>query len=285
MRVLHFGHTARSQPASQRWRTLRTIAIATSVLGMVLGAAGVAGLVFIRSRDSTTPIALSDAIARFDASERRHGGATPAHVPAPGVYVYETSGSERIDALGGTAHTYPAQTTITVTHSECGFNARWDALEERWDEQRVCAGAEGWTMATTASYHEFYGNGQRNDFTCSPDSAFLPAAAGRGATWSASCTADGQAFVSTAHAMQRERMEIAGRVVETLHFRTEVRNSGSTRGGATYDVWIMPETGLIARREVRLKVDTDSIVGDVAYEEAYTIQLTSLTPVTPDDSR
>ena len=43
-----------------------------------------------------------------------------AELPEPGVYVYATTGSAKVDALNGAAHTYPAETTITVTLEGCG---------------------------------------------------------------------------------------------------------------------------------------------------------------------
>lgn len=47
----------------------------------------------------------------------------------PGVYTYDTTGGEQIDALGGAKHSYPASTTITIWDDGCGQRMRWAPLE------------------------------------------------------------------------------------------------------------------------------------------------------------
>ena len=65
--------------------------------------------------------------------------------PAPGVYVYDTTGFERVSALGGAQHDYPTQTTMTVTENDCGVTVRWAPLEQRF---------ENWTMCLTGTANE-----------------------------------------------------------------------------------------------------------------------------------
>lgn len=51
---------------------------------------------------------------------------SPLILPEPGVYLYESSGFDSVDALTGARHDYPAQTTVTITTEGCGVRVRWE---------------------------------------------------------------------------------------------------------------------------------------------------------------
>ena len=113
---------------------------------------------------STTAITVEDAVASF--GDNQVGGPSVSHRPMPGVYVYDTVGDERIDALGGTTHTYPAQTTMTVTNTDCGYRVRWDVFQERFDELDLCITPEGESVDTTRQYREFFGIANDRTYQC-----------------------------------------------------------------------------------------------------------------------
>ncbi|HEX7096593.1 MAG TPA: hypothetical protein VF183_11965, partial [Acidimicrobiales bacterium] len=81
--------------------------------------------------DSADPVDVADVVERYRASTTNAPTPIVDASVTPGVYVYRTSGSERVDALGGSTHDYPEQTTITVTHDEPCARLRWDALSQR----------------------------------------------------------------------------------------------------------------------------------------------------------
>ena len=86
-------------------RRLRLLLTAAAGIAVVVAALATWQLAF---RDTTKPASLDDALARFRAQ------AATANIPIPpGVYVYATTGSEFVSALGGLRHRYPARSTIT----------------------------------------------------------------------------------------------------------------------------------------------------------------------------
>ena len=87
-------------------------------------------------RDSTTVVSVDEAVGSF--RDVADADALESHCPEPSVYLYETVGDEHIDALGGATHTYPAQTTMSVTLTDCGYRVRWDVFKERFDELDLC---------------------------------------------------------------------------------------------------------------------------------------------------
>ena len=87
-----------------------------------LTAAGVGVAVWqLLPRDATTP--------------------APAAAGRPGVFVYDTTGFESVDAFGGARHEYPARTTISMRTTEDGCTAfRWRPFRDRFWEWVTCGG-------------------------------------------------------------------------------------------------------------------------------------------------
>ena len=111
-------------------------------------------------------------------------------LPAPGVYVYTTTGGDSVDALGGVSHDYPASTTITVTLADCGVLQRWDVAAERWEAWQRCLtdGEVAETRRTT--YDEFFGIGQTDTYECVGEAR--PVDASSAMSWSRTCRQGGQ---------------------------------------------------------------------------------------------
>ena len=99
-----------NDPRPRRLRRALLI-VAGVALALVVLLVGV--VVFLRARDSTTVVSVDEAVGSF--RDVADADASESHRPEPGVYLYETVGDEHIDALGGATHTYPAQTTMSVT--------------------------------------------------------------------------------------------------------------------------------------------------------------------------
>ena len=295
---------------SRRWIAV----LAASVLIEALGGASV---LYLRSRDGATPLTVGVAVSRFRGSAgatvttvtaatmaplgrgTRSGpapsagspteaatttptsGPNPAPVqrfPAPGVYVYDTAGGERLESFGGASHDYPDQTTITVSADGCGHRMRWDALEERWDETTLCPTESGDEVRTQTFSHEFFGRSERRDYQCEPGSLNRPASDVPGTTWSIRCAAEGTTSVGTTTLVELTPLEVAGTAVDTVHLRTVTTESGSTRGGTSWDYWLRTTDGLLVRRVASVEADSDMAVGTVHYVEDYELRLASLTP-------
>lgn len=236
----------------------------------------VTGFFYLRSRDSTTVVSVDDALGSFRDSD------AAAHVverrPTPGVYEYETEGEERIDALGGATHTYPALTTMTYTSTDCGYRTRWDVFEERFDELDLCIPPEGETVDTSRQYREFFGFAQDQTLRCDRDVLVRTEPPILGETRTTPCTSDGTKAEMNVTVVGVEPVEVGGEPIDALHIRLETVLTGSVRGTSELDYWADPVTGLVFRQETTVKSEADSPLGPTHYDEHYTVHLVSRTP-------
>ncbi len=253
---------------------------------VVVVAVGVFVLVrFVFLHDTTTALSSDDVLARYRASSTVATAATTApaatlSLPAPGVYRYATTGSERVDALGGTTHAYPATTTITITPSTCGVQTRWDALKERWSSRQLCLGEGGIVSGAYTDFHRFYGQDDRSDWNCAPPYVVVPAAPGAGARWTGTCT-DGQGTTesTTVSVVALEDVTVAGQHVAAVHTQRvedDVAKDGTAH--TTTDQWFDMRTGLVLRETATSSSTTSTFVGDVHYQEQYELKIASLDP-------
>lgn len=296
-------------------RSRISVASASALLILVAG-----GFVYLRG--TSTPVAVDDAVERFrastpaptaasnageqdepggpDAAERPagtplapiSGAAAPPFpeagirpLPAEGVYVYATTGYDHVDALGGSRHDYPDETTITVRHGGCAFTERWDVLAERWDERESCRTPGGDRLHRVTSYHSFFRQGDTRTLDC--QGFTYPASAEPGDTWTTSCTGAGDEedeatfVVTTLRAVGWETVEVAGRQLETLHVRADSEITGEQQGESHRDVWGSRELGIVLRERASVRSEsTQPAIGKVTYTEEYEIRLTSLEPRT-----
>ena len=257
-------------------RRLRIILV--SVIAAVLVAGSVLAAVrWIVLRDDATPASLGDALARYRTAAAV--GATP--VPA-GVYLYATSGSESVSALGGATHRYPERSTITVTEAPCGMALRWDVLETRSVTWRVCAGdaagrtqrLEGWSER-----HQFFGQDDATDWTC-PDAAWLVGGAEPGTTLPYRCDGGDTVQRGTLTVVGTEPVDVGGARIRAVHLRIVQDDAGGARGRIEDERWLERETGLPVRLRYRVRSANDSPIGDVTFTEAYDLRLLSLDPRT-----
>lgn len=250
---------------SPRPRTLALLAVAA-----VFAAAAAAW--HFALRDSAEPASLDDAIEAFRARAEREGSIVPA-----GVYVYETRGSERVDALGGTRHPYPARSSITAAPADCGTLLRWDVLVGRSTEWVYCDDGDQVLLASIDERHRFFGNTETTTYACTDTVAF-PRRGEPGDTWPVRCDAGDVAERGTGEVVARDVVVVGTIPVSVLHVRVRTQFSGPTRGTAERESWIEPETGLPVRLRMVSETTNSSLIGDVHYEEDVTLELTSLEP-------
>jgi hypothetical protein len=244
-------------------------------LGVAVLALG--GYVAYRSltRESSAPASVAAAITRFRAlpsSARQLPPVLHGHAPEPGVYVYDTRGSEVSHVLGTRRHPYPADTTITVSATPNGcLRTRWDVLATRYDATLACPRrGGGWRLMTQSEEHDFAGHLDRRAYACTPSSTYRPARLRIGARWTSRCAIDG---TTTADAST-----VIGRRARTLLIRTTTRVTGETTGAGTTFTWVLPGTGLTVRRTIANASTTSTIVGGVHYEERATLTLNQPRP-------
>jgi hypothetical protein len=193
-----------------------------------------------------------------------------------GVYVYETTGYETAD-LGPThsRHDYPKETTLTVRHDACGQRARWDATKERWDDIAQCLDPDATRVTAYTSYHSFYGNADRHDYTCSGTSYLRPPSTRAGYRWSFDCTT-GQADAHTdARVVGTET--VRGARALRVHYDTTL--TGGSRGTNPQDIWLALDGPYVLRETWLVDAAVDTAFGTVRYHEQYELLLHSRSPL------
>jgi len=251
---------------------------------VVVGAGTFVLLRLVLYRDTTTTVAPDDVLARYRATSTvavaSNAAASPLTLPEPGIYRYATTGSEHVDALGGTTHTYPAGTTITVTPSGCGVEIRWDVLQERWSSRQLCLGDGGMVSGAYTDFHRFYGQDDRSDWTCAPPYVLLPASPTAGQSWSGACIgADHTQETIRMSVVGLEDVAVAGRTVPAVHVQ-RVEDDTAEDGAAhtTTDQWLDRRSGLLLREVATSTSTTSTFLGDVHHREQYELTITSLDP-------
>lgn len=211
------------------------------------------------------------------APARRPSAAPSAQELEPGVYTYATSGHEEVDALGGSRHDYPAQTTVTYLRTACGRTDRWQPLQERVSTDDVCRTAAGAELRRSVQRRSFFGQTEEQVLICQPGLVLVPTGARPGSTTRGECRSDDTVAALTFRFVGFERALVGGRSIEVLHLSTAGRLTGSTRGSTSREGWFT-RSGLL----VRVRATTDSVrdtsAGTVRYTETYELRLQSLDP-------
>ena len=239
--------------------------------GIAVVVAAVATAVWeLALRDTATPVSVDQALARFRADVRL------GHTPIPaGVYVYATSGSEAISALGGRRHRYPARSTVTVAPGGCGMTLRWDVLTSRSNRYEICG--RGKVLAVWTETHRFVGQGDRTTWVCRATS-WLPADDTPGATSRYRCRGGDTVQRGTSTVVGEEPVSVGGAEVAAVHVRLAVVESGGARGPIAEERWLEPGSGLPLRITYAVTTKNASPIGDVTFSERYNLRLTSLEP-------
>jgi hypothetical protein len=263
--------------ARRRHRRTRLIRRSLLITALVIGLGG--GALFVQLRSKTTVITVDESLARF----REGVGASPAAVaglPAPGVYVYATEGGDEITVLGGSHHTYPAETTVTVTPEGCGVRMRWSALGERWEEWLLCLDGPRLEIRSITTYHQFFGKSDHREYFCGDDSLYRPVTDAAGTAWTSRCAAADATGTGSGTVVGVEFLSVGGRRTRALHVEIRTSFEGSTLGTREQDLWMVADTGLPIILISRDDLETDSALGRTDYGEAYRMELRSLDPRT-----
>jgi len=247
-----------------------------------------------RTDSKTTALSVDDAVGRYRESTTTATGApgstvaplttgslapamitAEARLPEPGVYLYNTTGSDGVDALGGAEHAYPAATTMTVTPTQCGVTTRWDVAVERWEERTSCLVDGGVQQTAFVAYHQFFGTGDTDNERCTGDPR--PVDADTGMVWAYTCTEDSDVSTWEGRVMGREELDVAGTTVDALHV-VAVFDNPASGDDQRIETWYLDGSDLVLRQIGRRDTTDPSPIGDVHYHERYEITLMSLAP-------
>lgn len=248
--------------------------IAASALGVVVAAGVLTWLVAFR--DSAQPVTVDDAVTSFR-EDTEPAPVGPSPIPE-GVYVYETNGFERTDALTGVTHRYPRRSTITVAPHACGVSLTWRVLGGRSTEWVYCVGGKGWSIARQDERHTFFGRTERTTYVCET-TPIRPVDPRTGMRWPVrDCGTDGTQERGAVRVVALPEVRVGSSTVRAVHVRKTTTFSGVIRGSSRHDVWFDEKSGLPVRMVMVTRTTNDSPIGDVDYEESATLRLTSLEP-------
>lgn len=232
--------------------------------------------------DTTTPVDTREVVEAFRESLAEAGvDGDLGGLPALGVYEYRTTGSQGVDALGGTTQEYPPTTTITVGREGCGVALRWDGLVERFEEWELCDSDGALVAPGYTSFRRFFGRDDRRDFTCVEPLLVVPADPVVGDTWSGVCAEGTYDDRYEATVAEIGTVDVAGEAVEAVHVRLESTidaPDGDPRGDSRADLWFALDDRTLLRWEETTASTSGSMVGDVNLDETFTLELLDLRP-------
>lgn len=237
-------------------------------------AAAAAGAWLLSHRDRVEASTVADAVKRY--RDLARGGETS--IPA-GVYRYRTTGFESVSALGGARHTYPRQSTVTVTPGACGMELRWDVLQGRHTTWQVCGPEGGGLVAGDwEDLHTFFSSADLSRWECSPG-PWLPTADAIGTTTSRLCDNGITKLAGELQVVGATTLAVGGAPVDVVHTRFQGEEDGVAKGTLREERWLERETGLPVRLVYRVTTKNRSPIGNVDFEERYQLQLLSFEAV------
>ena len=194
-----------------------------------------------------------------------------------GVYTYITNGREALDGPLTESHIYPAESAITITESECGFDWQWDVFERRSDTNKWCWINDDLTEAQSTTDHIFFKVHDKRTFICEPVAVVLPSPTST-TSMTSTCTGSDTVNSRTAKLVGKESLLVGKDVVDTVIVTaTDVAGKKSS-GISTVTLWLRPSDGLIIKMHRVADIKNDSIIGAIHYTEDITLTLASLTP-------
>lgn len=264
------------------------------VLGIVAATLVVAGFVVARHyRDTETPVTVQDAVDFFHEEARADPPTAPTsapatqptlqaataepedlRLPATGVYVYTTSGYEETDALGGTRHDYPAETTLTVRTGGCGVVVVWQPLQERSEEFEMCLRSNELVVPRYETFHRFFGIDDRREFLC--ESAVTMTSRSRSDA-ETTCVSDGITESISISLLPPESVAVGSEQVEATGVVLDMQTSGTANGSGHAEIWISDD-GAITRWSEVVESTSESVIGDVTYAETFRLELAERDP-------
>jgi hypothetical protein len=197
--------------------------------------------------------------------------------PAPGVYVYDTIGFERVSALGGAQHDYPQQTTMTVTETACGVDVRWTPLEQRFEHWTMCLPGTANEMRSFTTHHEFFGKTEERTFECH-DTYIRPPSDVPGTDVKGGCKNGTDTAATDTAVVGPETLVVQGVPVDTIKMHFDHQLSGSSNGYQRGDVWVRASDGLLVRFVSEIDADANSVIGPTHFHEEINLNLAELAP-------
>lgn len=224
-----------------------------------------------------------------DKFRKSHGASTAGFLrPAPGVYTFVGTGTERLSLLATTQHWGPRiPVTVTEDTNSC-WTFRVDYSTHHWQSVRYCAKGRVLQETGEAVFQAFdfvaFSAGDTNDVVCNPPIDRIRVDAKPGARGTVACDGRSKSRGTRFHAAGTdtfigiEKLRVGGEVVPAYRYSVDRTLSGSQSGSERYDVWYSVLNGLPVKTDRHVTVRSPSPIGTVTYTENGTYALSSLAP-------
>ena len=253
------------------------------VLGAVVVLLGSLALVVVLSTSHAKPVSLRQAEAQLG---KGGGGIPGANRPAPGVYEYTGSGTEKLTLPPLSQAEGPTMPgTVTLRGADC-WVFRIDYSTHHWQTWQYClhsgdqweAGGQTWQLWSVGPLNVT----NLSTFTCAPGTMALPANATVGQQWHGRCTGTNSAVKGLTVSAGPYRfigldtVSVGGTQVAAAHFLRLRTDSGAQQGTERSEVWFSTRTGLPLRVQQDLKVKSSTPLGTSTYTQVGVFTLKSL---------
>ena len=222
------------------------------ILIALVGLLAIAWVVLRHIAGASDPVSDREALSTFNAAPP---GSVPAGGPAPGVYRYRATGSERGGAgpLSISRDT-PGAARLVVTSSGSGWEAELSYSRQHIEGARYELRDGAIRVTSRRTKVTFAGFGQDERRTVDPPSVFLPAGARPGTQWTEAFHT-GDVSVSTQNRVLRtEQVAVDGKGLDTLVVESRSTTSGVHPGTRTEILWWAPALGLPVRWDVNMDI-------------------------------
>jgi hypothetical protein len=249
-------------------------------IGIGVAVLVVAGVVVLLSRGGSDDTAATPSTTQDPRPLATGIGISTTGNPRSGTYRYTTIGQESIDAPPTTLK-YPAETTITVADTDCGYDSTWDIVPGRSEITRKCIKFDpdrhrGWTIEQTESNNPLLVPNP-SVYACA-DLFDLYTKARIGETYAGRCTQDTNFNTISYETVDLPTLVVGDVRVRTVHLFIRSVKGGSRTGKTTEDRWVLPGSGLIVRSDVTQTDQVTTPTGPATYQQKYRIKLQSVTP-------
>jgi hypothetical protein len=246
--------------------------VRTALVLVLLAAIGTGWWLWHRAGESS-PVSRESALRDFRASGSE--GARPGRgVPAPGVYTYLQSGSERGGAGPlSVGRSLPDRARYVVTAAPGGYAEELDMSEEHIEGLRVRVGPKGSREVSRRTDVTFAGIGRDDRRDLTPPPLRMPRALPVGARWSSSYHAGPLPVSSRSEVVRAEVVEIDGRRFATRVIRSDAVTGGVHPGTRIDTMWWSPALSLPLRWDIDMRIR-----GIVRLDTHATLTLESVTP-------
>ena len=207
--------------------------------------------------------------------------------PAPGVYEYAGSGTDRLTLPPESQSHGPSMPgTVTLQGADC-WTFRIDFSTHHWQTWDFCwRGGE--MQQTGGQLWQLWPVGPMSltnstSVTCTPAVPILRARPSPGDTWNGRCSATSSAVKGTMEAtavyrdLGRTEVRVNGVAVPAEHLSITQTDQGSQKGAESYQMWVQAGSGLLLRLDQDIKVSTATPFGTATYTQKGTFSLVSQT--------